>query len=430
MSRKSIEAIEGSEGSSAIEEKRRIARSQGYYSPEMQKLSAEHTTTGSFGFLKDPIAAAKSLFTRSKITIEQMIKTENSQNFNIASSPAATGPALPDLPTQDSQNLDTLAVATKDTALNIEAEKALKATNVQAEADKIVDNATGNIGASQLLNEIDAKKAADDKTNTALGVKIAKAIQRNELIFQDICSVLLRNVDTQNENMVKLSKEDSEHLRQLIEELSKKEDTETVKNLLMIASASSAIVIGALLLAPETLAIAGVGAATSSLCGGLFITSGIADIVLKGILPKIGGYEKLASLFTNDPTKKQNLADNFYLAGSIGNTIVKVATSIAAGPVLGKVLSWAQGLNIFTTGVDFANAGINAKSNYHEYNYKNVEAEKIKIDGNIKDSQFNIEKAFESLKSANEMEEATGKISFHIFQILQEIQQSILNKGR
>ena len=276
-----------------------------------------------------------------------------------------------------------------------------------------------------ILPKLEPKSKEPYKTqkNRALGYEIAQAIGRNETILQDISETLINNISLQNQAILKLSKEDEEHLNELLKELSKKENVDIVKSLLNITVASTAIVVGALII-PEALATTGVVAAGY---GVILIGSGITNLIANELLPRIGGYEKIASFFTKDETKKQNLADNIQTATSITSTILSVASAIASGPIIGSVLGWAEGLKIVNTATNLATATTSFVKHKNDYTYKNLQSEQTNIDGKLSLERFKLDKDYASLQSAADIEVAFNKISFNIFQTLQKMAENNLN---
>ena len=281
-----------------------------------------------------------------------------------------------------------------------------------------------------ILPKLESKSKEPYKTqkNRALGYEIAQAIGRNETMLQDISETLINNISTQNQAILKLSKEDEEHLNKLLKELSKKENVDIVKSLLNITVASAAIVVGGLLLAPEALAAAtATGTAYYAGYGIILIGSGITNLIANELLPRIGGYEKIASFFTKDETKKQNLADNIQTATSITSTILSVASAIASGPIIGSVLGWAEGLKIVNTATNLATATTSFVKHKNDYTYKNLQSEQTNIDGKLSLERFKLDKDYASLQSAADIEVAFNKISFNIFQTLQKMAENNLN---
>ncbi|HEU64970.1 MAG TPA: hypothetical protein ENH96_06275 [Chlamydiae bacterium] len=276
-----------------------------------------------------------------------------------------------------------------------------------------------------ILPKLEPKSKEPYKTqkNRALGYEIAQAIGRNETILQDISETLINNISLQNQAILKLSKEDEEHLNELLKELSKKENVDIVKSLLNITVASTAIVVGALII-PEALATTGVVAAGY---GVILIGSGITNLIANELLPRIGGYEKIASFFTKDEIKKQNLADNIQTATSITSTILSVASAIASGPIIGSVLGWAEGLKIVNTATNLATATTSFVKHKNDYTYKNLQSEQTNIDGKLNLERFKLDKDYASLQSAADVEVAFNKISFNIFQTLQKMAENNLN---
>ncbi|KKM20102.1 hypothetical protein LCGC14_1648900, partial [marine sediment metagenome] len=260
-----------------------------------------------------------------------------------------------------------------------------------------------------ILPKLEPKSKEPYKTqkNRALGYEIAQAIGRNETILQDISETLINNISLQNQAILKLSKEDEEHLNELLKELSKKENVDIVKSLLNITVASTAIVVGALII-PEALATTGVVAAGY---GVILIGSGITNLIANELLPRIGGYEKIASFFTKDEIKKQNLADNIQTATSITSTILSVASAIASGPIIGSVLGWAEGLKIVNTATNLATATTSFVKHKNDYTYKNLQSEQTNIDGKLNLERFKLDKDYASLQSAADVEVAFNKIS-------------------
>ena len=269
-----------------------------------------------------------------------------------------------------------------------------------------------------------------EKTNPtekrALGIELAEAIQRNEEVIGDIVGELLKNIKHQSHAIVELSKNDREHLNDLIAQLAKNEDIEVVKSILNVVTASTAIVAGSIILAPETLALIASSAALSSISsawGYLLIATGLANVTTNEILPRFDLFNKIASYFTDNDADKQKLADNIQVTTSLTNTILSIASSIATTPILGAVLKWSSGFNIFKTGTNLLSGTVNISSDINQSKYKNLQAEQTKLDGKLDSERFKLDMHYKDLQSATDLQKTFNQMSFDIFQILEKMSQ-------
>lgn len=264
----------------------------------------------------------------------------------------------------------------------------------------------------------------------ALGMEIALAIQRNEKLLRGMVDVLIKNIDTHNQMILKLNQEDEKVLNDLIDKLSKKENANTVKSILNVVAASTAITVGAILLAPETaiaLSATAAGAAlytsASSIWACLLIASGVSNIAINEVMPRVGAFEKIASYFTSSNEDKKKLADNIQITASVANSIMGVISSIATAPIIGSVLNLGNGLKLFNTTVEVANGAANFKSEWNESELNLVQSNQTIVDKKLSDEQRYLENEFDKLHSATDIESAFNKISFNIFETLRKMQE-------
>lgn len=277
-----------------------------------------------------------------------------------------------------------------------------------------------NKGSSQISN----------KERKAVGIELAKAIQRNEEILNEITDILLKNIDVQNKAILKLSNEEREHLDKLIAQLSKKENVDTVKRLLNVAVASTAIITGSILLAPEILALAASSAAyssISSLWGYLLVASGVSNIATNEFFPRFNIFQRIASFFTNDETEVQNLAQNIQVGTSLANTILSLASAIATSPLLGAVLDWSFGTKILNIATDIADGTVNIISDVNSSSFKQLQAEKTLIDGEKQGAQNDLEKSQDNLESAALITETFNRMCFTLFTTITKINDNFIN---
>ena len=268
------------------------------------------------------------------------------------------------------------------------------------------------------------------KERKAVGIELAKAIQRNEAILHEITDVLLNNIDVQNKTIIKLSNEERDHLDKLIKQLSKKENVDTVKRLLNVAAASTAIITGSILLAPETLAIAASSAAyssISSLWGYLLVASGVSNIATNEFFPHFDIFNKIASFFTSDETEQQDLAQNIQVGTSLANTILSLASAIATSPLLGAVLDWSFGTKILNVATELADGTVNVISDVSSSNFKKLQAEKTLIDGEKQGAQNDLEKSQDDLESTALMAETLNRMYFTLFTTITKINDNFTN---
>lgn len=265
------------------------------------------------------------------------------------------------------------------------------------------------------------------KERRALGIELAEAIQRNEELLDDISNILLKNINVQNKAITKLSDEERKQLDKLITELSKKENTDTVKRLLNIVTASTAIVAGSVILAPETLALAASSAALSSissLWGYLLVATGLSNIATNELFPRFDIFNKIAAFFTSDETEKQNLAQNIQVSASLSNTVLSVASALVTSPLLGAVLEWSFGLKILSTATELANGTINVISDVNQSKLKNLQSSKTLIDSKLSVEQLKLDKYQENMEAAISIEEAFNRMSYNIFQTIEKITEN------
>lgn len=269
------------------------------------------------------------------------------------------------------------------------------------------------------------------KQSTALGIEIAKAIQRNEKILQNMVEILIKNIHVHNETIIKLSKEDEEKLNKLLEQLSKTENVDTVKRLLNIVTSATAITIGSLLLAPETITAITATAtgsvlysSVSSIWAYLMIGSGVSNIITNEILPRLGGFEKLAGFFTSSDANKKNLADNIQITASLTTSIMGIISSVATSPLIGAVLDWNKGLKILNTTLELSTGTTNFIYDINEYSLNRLQAAQTKIDGKLSKEQTKLDNAFTKLHSAADIQQTFNKTAFQIFETLKKIQEN------
>jgi len=294
-----------------------------------------------------------------------------------------------------------------------------------------LDKAPQQITQKYFSNSPNLPELNQTKQTTALGFEISKAIQRNEKILQGIVGILINNINLHSEKIITLSEADEKQLKDLLDQLSRKENTNTVSNILNIISSASAITIGALLLAPETIAALTATAASatlyssiSSIWSYLLIATGISNIVTNQILPQIGGYEKLASFFTSCEKDKKNLAENIQITTSLTNTIMGVVSSIATSPLIGAFLKWSHGLKFLNTSLGLSSGAVNFFKDSNESSFKMLESNQTQIDGKLKMEQINLDRNFNQLQTAEDIEKNFNQISFKIFETLRKIQEN------
>jgi hypothetical protein len=262
------------------------------------------------------------------------------------------------------------------------------------------------------------------QSEKTLGYEIALAIQRNEQILKDISSIILKNIDIENQAILNISKEDEKNLNELLKKLTLKENTDIVKSMLNVVVSSSAIVAGTLVLSAPVLA------GTSALGGYALAGSGIANLLINEILPRVGGYEKIANFFTSDTSKTQSLADNIQIVSSISNTVLQLATSFATASIISSVFETSKLWNLLDTGIGIASSLTTFANHYTQGSYKASESKQTSIDGSLKLEQFKLNKSFSNFQSATDIEEAFNKLSYNIFQTIQKMGENNTNKGR
>jgi hypothetical protein len=281
-------------------------------------------------------------------------------------------------------------------------------------------------------NKIDLPNLKKDQTNaaadpsidstTALGYEIVRAIQDNEEIVRGISDILMNNIKGKNKLIVELSKEEQEKLNELLKQLYKKENVDTVKSILNVLTASSAIVAGSVILAPAAGATVATG---TTLWGVLLIASGVTNLISNEVLPRIDGHKKLAGFFTSDENKKQDLADNIQTATSITSTILSIISAIATSPkILGSVLEWGEkATQAFDIGLGLASGGANLVKDIGDHQFKNVQAEQTIAENKLKQEKTDLENAHSSMKSALDVQKAFNDISAKLVDALSEMSQ-------
>ncbi|NGX28660.1 MAG: hypothetical protein K940chlam1_00844 [Candidatus Anoxychlamydiales bacterium] len=266
------------------------------------------------------------------------------------------------------------------------------------------------------------------KERRAIGIDLAEAIQRNEKILNEITDIITKNIDTQSRAIIKLSDEEREQLDKLIAQLSKKENVDTLKRLLNVVTASTAIVAGSVILAPETLALAASSAALSSissLWGYLLVATGVSNIATNEIFPRFDIFNKIASFFTSDETEKQKLSENIQVSASLTNTILSFASALATSPLLGAVLDWSFGTKILTTATEIADGTVNIISDVNRSKLKNLQSSKTLIDGKKEIEQIKLDQYEADMESAIALEEAFNRMSYNVFQTIERTIQNI-----
>lgn len=270
------------------------------------------------------------------------------------------------------------------------------------------------------LIPIASAKETKSSSTTALGYEIVRAIERNEEIVRGISEILVNNIKGKNKLIVELTREEQEKLNELLKQLRKNENADTVKSLLNVLTASSAIVVGSFLLAPTAGAAA---AATSPLWGALLIASGVTNLISNEILPRIDGFEKIASFFKSDEKEKQDLAGTMQTTTTITSTILSITSAIATSPLLGSVLQWSEGAKIIDIGLGLASGTANFAKDVGEHQYKSAEAEQTLIDDRLKQERNDLENAHQSMKSALDVQKAFNTISANIIHTLSEVSE-------
>lgn len=262
----------------------------------------------------------------------------------------------------------------------------------------------------------------------ALGIDIAEAIKKNEETLQGIVRILVNNINFHNEAIVKLNKEDQAELKALIKQLSNNENLNTVKSLLNVVTSATAITIGAVLLAPETVAAvtataagAALYASVSSVWSYLLIATGVSNILTNEILPRIGGYEKVASFFTSSEADRKKLAENIQITTSFTNTIMGVVSSIAASPLIGAALDWSHGLKLLNTTLELSTGAANFASDLSEHQFNKLQSNQTLSDGKLAKEQSVLDNEFMKLHSATDLEQSFNKIIYNIFETLNRI---------
>ncbi|NGX33667.1 MAG: hypothetical protein K1060chlam1_00007 [Candidatus Anoxychlamydiales bacterium] len=271
----------------------------------------------------------------------------------------------------------------------------------------------------ELISIAPTKDPKKSSSTTALGYEIVKAIERNEEIVRGISDILVNNIKDKNKLIVELTKEEQEKLNELLKQLRKNENADTVKSILNVLTASSAIVVGSVLLAPA----ATTAVATSPLWGALLIASGVTNLISNEILPRIDGFEKIASFFTSDENKKQDLAENIQTTTTITSTILSITSAIATSPLLGSVLKWSEGVKILDIGLGLASGAANFTKDVGEYQYKSAESAQTLIEDKLKQEKNDLENDHQSMKSALDVQKAFNTISANIIHTLNEVSE-------
>ncbi|MFA6118753.1 MAG: hypothetical protein WCT85_04185 [Parachlamydiales bacterium] len=290
------------------------------------------------------------------------------------------------------------------------------------------DRAVTETADSRKVQEAKAQTSKKADESKALGLEIAKAIERNEVILQGMVNILVKNIKVQNTAIVQLSEEDQKKLQQLLEQLSKKENADMCKHLLNIATSATAITIGSILISPQAItALSATAAGTalyssvSSIWSYLLISSGISNLLINEVLPKVGGFEKIASFFASDSSQKQKIADNIQITASLTNAVMGVVSSIATSPLIGALLEWSQGLKVVNTALELASGATSISKDFYEKQYFDLQAEQTLTEGNLNLGQHNLDKSYLELHSLTDMQQNHHKLCYNIFQTLQKI---------
>ncbi len=330
---------------------------------------------------------------------------------------------------EEKQKTEKLQLAYNDIFLNVQDSKNVQNSNLKPnlttstikQAPLIPKQIPASSAHKIVLPKLNEKPIADESTNLALGYEIAKAIERNEDIIKNISDILLNNIKNKNKLILELAEEEQDKLNELIKQLSKKENANTVKSILNVLTASTAIVIGSAVLAPEILAFG--TAASTTIWGTLLITSGITNLIANEVLPRIGGFEKIASFFTTDENKKQDLADNIQTVSSISSTILSIASAIATSPILASALKWQEAITILDIGLGLGNAATNLVKDIGENQYKNAQAEQTQISDRLRQEKNNLENAHSTMQSALDIQRAFNIASAYVIDTFNEVAQ-------
>lgn len=257
------------------------------------------------------------------------------------------------------------------------------------------------------------------KQPTVLGLEIVRAIQKNEEILNGIVHILIKNIHVHNEAIVKLSEEEQKSLNELLDELSKKENISTVKTLLNVVTSSAAITIGAV-----AASAAGAAISSTSLVGScLLIASGALNLVTNEVFPRLGMFEKIAGFFTDTDAAKRNLADNIQMTTTLANTVMGIASSIAASSLITKVLEWSNGLKLLNSAVSLSDSVLNFITGMYEHTHEKLESEQTTIDGKVSKEQTALDRNYTQLHSATDLQEAFNKASYNIFETIKKMQE-------
>ena len=243
--------------------------------------------------------------------------------------------------------------------------------------------------------ELDLREAflaKPKKKNTAIGLEVARALERQHETISDIVSILVKNMKYENEIIVTLSKEEQEKLQNHLDELAKRNKVEVYEEILNSIAAASAIVVGSMVISPQAIAAlllttsaataaTAAAAAIAPVWGYLLVASGIINLINNQVMPRVGGWEKLASFFTSDKAGKEALKSKLQTGTNIVNSIMAVASSIATGNLIPTIFGSSLVTRVIDTGTKIATGTTHLVKGYTDSRVRYASADVDKSHG-------------------------------------------------
>ncbi|HJZ23124.1 MAG TPA: hypothetical protein VJ201_01590, partial [Candidatus Babeliales bacterium] len=228
-----------------------------------------------------------------------------------------------------------------------------------------------------------------ENNGVSIGYQVAKAISENEAIISDIINMTLKNINTENENILKLNEEEKARLQKHIEDLSKKYGIDMVKSILNCAASATSIVIGTTL-APN-------------LFIGYIVIASAAMSISNELAPRFGLFEKAVSLFTSEKDKIDNYSSYLQSISTLSTLAFSLASSLAAYPQLATSLIGNTLVGITDSALKLSTGISNYVSSMTEKELKLIEAEQTELISKLKIHTFEHKKHSGDLSKYAEM---------------------------
>ncbi|MBN2479573.1 MAG: hypothetical protein JXA94_05035 [Parachlamydiales bacterium] len=204
----------------------------------------------------------------------------------------------------------------------------------------------------------------------ALGYVLTKALHENEAAINEMIGIIIKNIKIENEVIINLSKEEQEKIQKHIEVLNTKYSVDVVKGILSCASSAVAIIAGTIL-APQGVA------------GYLLITSGVLNILGNEIMPRTGGFEKLASFFTNDEKAQKDASWYMQVASNLASAAFSLTGYFAAGSLVSSLITSNNAIKVADVSLHLTNSVASYASKKTDQTLKLSEADKTKSKSQI-----------------------------------------------